>query len=66
MTDTRVLVLVGSLRADSVNRRLAEKLVASAPAGVTLEIAEGLGAVPFYNEELDGDTPPAAAVALRE
>jgi NAD(P)H-dependent FMN reductase len=66
MTDTRVLVLVGSLRADSINRRLAEALKTSAPDGVTLEIAEGLGSIPFYNEELDGDTAPAAAVALRE
>ncbi len=66
MTDTRVLVLVGSLRADSVNRRLAEALQASPPEGVSLQIAEGIGAIPFYNEEIDGDTPPAAAVRLRE
>jgi len=66
MTDTRVLVLVGSLRADSVNRRLAEVLQASAPEGVSLKIAEGLGAIPFYNEEIDGETPPAAAVNLRQ
>ena len=66
MTDTRVLVLVGSLRADSVNRRLAEVLQASAPEGVSLEIAEGLGAIPFYNEEIDGENAPAAATRLRE
>ncbi|HEY9393845.1 MAG TPA: NAD(P)H-dependent oxidoreductase, partial [Nocardioides sp.] len=38
MTDTRIAVLVGSLRADSINRKLAEKLVAEAPEGVVLEI----------------------------
>ena len=43
MSDTRVLVLVGSLRADSLNRKLAETLQAQAPEGVTVEIAEGLG-----------------------
>ena len=65
MSDTRVIVLVGSLRADSLNRRIAETLRDQAPAGVAVEIAEGLGEVPFYNEDLDGDQVPAAAVALR-
>jgi NAD(P)H-dependent FMN reductase len=66
VTDTRVLVLVGSLRADSFNRRLAEALREQAPAGVTIDLADGLGEVPFYNEDIDGDAAPAAAVALRE
>lgn len=65
MSDTHVLVLVGSLRADSLNRRIAETLQAQAPAGVTIEIAEGLAEVPFYNEDLDGEQVPAAAAALR-
>lgn len=65
MSDTRVLVLVGSLRADSLNRRIAETLKAQAPAGIAVEIAEGLGDVPFYNEDLDGEQVPAAAAALR-
>ncbi|GAA3551245.1 NADPH-dependent FMN reductase [Nocardioides daeguensis] len=69
MTDTpntRVAVLVGSLRAGSVNRKLAEILRDEAPAGVTLDIVEGLDQVPFYNEDLDGADAPAAAAALRE
>jgi NAD(P)H-dependent FMN reductase len=65
MSDTSVLVLVGSLRADSLNRKLAETLQAQAPAGVSFEIAEGLAQLPFYNEDLDGETVPAAALALR-
>jgi NAD(P)H-dependent FMN reductase len=65
MSDTRVLVLVGSLRADSLNRRIAETLQAQAPEGVTFQIAEGLALLPFYNEDLDGETVPAAATALR-
>jgi len=65
MSDTRVLVLVGSLRADSLNRKLAETLQAQAPAGVTFEIAEGLAQLPFYNEDLDGESVPASAAALR-
>ena len=63
---THVAVLVGSLRADSVNRQVAESLKASAPAGVEIEIVDGLADVPFYNEDIDGAEVPAAAAALRE
>jgi len=65
MTDTRVLVLVGSLRADSHNRRIAEEIRAQAPAGVTVDIADGLGDLPFYNEDIDGEQAPEAVVRLR-
>ncbi|GAB3252426.1 NADPH-dependent FMN reductase [Nocardioides dilutus] len=63
---TSILVLVGSLRAGSVNRRLAETIRDHAPAGVTVELADGLDALPFYNEDLDGPDLPPAAAALRE
>jgi NAD(P)H-dependent FMN reductase len=66
MSDTLVLALVGSLRADSINRKLIEAVQAQAPEGVTVEIAEGLGNVPFYNEDIDGDAAPAAVAALRD
>ena len=62
MTDTRVIVLVGSLRADSVNRKLAELLRDQASADVTLDLVDGLGELPFYNEDVDNeqDVPEAA------
>jgi len=63
---TTVTVLVGSLRADSANRKLAETLPSLAPEGVELRIAENLDQLPFYNEDLDGANAPAAAVALRQ
>jgi NAD(P)H-dependent FMN reductase len=67
MSDTRVVVLLGSLRAASVNRRIAEALRDQAPAGTVVEIAEGLGDLPFYNEEIDTDDDvPALARRLRE
>ena len=66
MTDTtRIVALVGSLRADSLNRRIAEALRAQAPDGVVVEIADGLNELPFYNEDIDTDQVPAAAQALR-
>ena len=63
---TRVAVLLGSLRADSLNRRLVEVLRAQAPAGVALDLVEGLDALPFYEEVLDATATPQAAIALRE
>jgi NAD(P)H-dependent FMN reductase len=66
MSSTRVAVLVGSLRADSLNLKIAQSLRDNAPEGVTVEIVEGLGDLPFYNEDLDGDTAPEASTRLRE
>lgn len=63
---THVAVLVGSLRADSVNRQVAESLKAQAPAGVVIDIIDGLDDVPFYNEDIDSGVAPAAATTLRE
>ncbi len=65
MSDTRIAVLVGSLRADSVNRKIAERLRDDAPEGITLDIVEGLGDLPFYNEDIDGETAPVAATTFR-
>lgn len=63
---TRILAMVGSLRANSYNRQLAEAAVKLAPKGVEVELYEGLADVPFYNEDLDQpNTVPPAAHALR-
>ena len=70
MAEIKIVALVGSLRAASINRQIAELAGAVAPDGVTVTIFEGLGEVPFYNEEIDDamttDAPPLAPVtALR-
>lgn len=63
---TTVMVLVGSLRAASTNRQIAETAVAHAPEGVELAIYEGLADLPFYNEDLDVEgSVPQAATDLR-
>ena len=63
----RILAFVGSLRAGSHNRQLAEAAVTHAPEGVEVVIYEGLADVPFYNEDIDVEgSVPAAAVKLRE
>jgi NAD(P)H-dependent FMN reductase len=63
MPDTRVLALVGSLRAASINRQIAELAAEVAQDGVAVTIFEGLGDLPFYNEEID-DVMNAEAPAL--
>ena len=69
MSGSTVLVLVGSLRSASINRQLAELAVETSPAGVTLELFDRLGEVPFYNEDIDNSDNagvPEPVAALRE
>ncbi|WP_422748634.1 NAD(P)H-dependent oxidoreductase [Mycobacterium sp. WMMD1722] len=65
MPDVHVLVLVGSLRAASVNRQLAELAAESAPDGVRLEEFDRLGELPFYNEDIDTADVAEPVIALR-
>src|SRR6185312_10198000 len=62
MPDTTVLALIGSLRAASINRQIAELATEVAGDGVTVTIFEGLGDLPFYNEEIDDVMNPDAPV----
>ncbi|MFH8658135.1 NAD(P)H-dependent oxidoreductase [Streptomyces afghaniensis] len=63
----RILALVGSLRAGSHNRQLAEAAVKLAPEGAEVSLFEGLAEIPFYNEDIDVEgSVPAAAAKLRE
>jgi NAD(P)H-dependent FMN reductase len=66
MSDIKVLVLVGSLRAESVNRQLAELAIETAPAGVSLQLFDRLGELPFYNEDTDNEGVAEPVVALRQ
>jgi NAD(P)H-dependent FMN reductase len=67
MSKSTVLALVGSLRADSHNRKLAEAIQLNAPENIEIVIHESLGNIPFYNEDIDVEGQvPAAATALRE
>jgi NAD(P)H-dependent FMN reductase len=49
LDDPRILALVGSLRAGSFNRQLAEAAVKHAPDGIDVEIFEGLAQLPLYS-----------------
>jgi NAD(P)H-dependent FMN reductase len=65
MSDIKVLVLLGSLRAGSINRQLAEAAIESAPEGVSLELFDRLGELPFYNEDIDNEDAADPVKALR-
>ncbi|NIY78908.1 NAD(P)H-dependent oxidoreductase [Celeribacter sp. HF31] len=62
---TRIAVLVGSLRKDSQTLKLAKALTEIAPEGLEFDFVE-IGDLPFYNEDLDTDTPPASWVRFRK
>lgn len=59
-----VAVVVGSLRKDSLNLKLAKALAALAPPQLKLDIVE-IGQLSMYNQDLD-DNPPAEWVAFRD
>lgn len=65
MARTRnVAVLVGSLRKDSLNRKVAQALAELAPEDLKLGIVE-IGQLPLYNQDADAK-PPAEWTAFRE
>jgi chromate reductase len=59
-----VAVFVGSLRKDSINRKVAKALIELAPPSLKLEIVE-IRQLPLYDQDLDAD-PPAAWTAFRQ
>jgi len=59
-----IVVVVGSLRKESFNRKMANALRELAPASLKLEIVE-IGQLPLYNQDLDAN-PPAEWRVFRE
>lgn len=60
----KVVVLVGSLRKESFNRKTANAMIALKAAALEYEFAE-IGNQPLYNQDLDTDNPAAEWAALR-
>lgn len=58
-------IIVGSLRRDSWNRRVAEKVAALLPDSVEARFID-ISKLPFYNEDDDKQTPPASYVEFRK
>ena len=53
----RILAVSGSLRPDSFNTALLREAAQVAPAGVEVELWDGLGDLPIYDQDLEGDVP---------
>lgn len=56
MSEITIAVVVGSLRRDSFNRKLAEGLAKLAPKDFTFMFVE-IGNLPLYNQDDDADQP---------
>jgi chromate reductase len=59
-----VAVIVGSLRKDSLNRKMANVLCAMAPASLRCSIVE-IGQLPLYNQDYEAD-PPQTVLAFKD
>ena len=63
---THLLAISGSLRAASANRALIEEAIRVAPAGVTIEIYDELGALPHFNPDVDESGAPEVVARFRD
>lgn len=58
MSQHQIAVIVGSLRKDSINRKLADAITRLAPSDLSLRQLE-IGDLPLYNQDDDADQAPA-------
>jgi chromate reductase len=61
----QILMLVGSLRAGSWTGQVTEAIADLLPSGVTASAYEGLGSLPHYDQDLDGDEAPESVRDFR-
>lgn len=61
----KVGILVGSLRKESITKKLAKNVAKLFPAGYETEFIE-IGNLPLYNEDIDTEQAPAEYVAFRD
>jgi len=61
----RILAISGSLRASSTNTKLVRAMAALVPTDMHITIYEGLGDLPHFSPDLDGDNSPASVIDLR-
>ncbi|HET7411384.1 MAG TPA: NADPH-dependent FMN reductase [Pararhizobium sp.] len=59
-----ILALSGSLRAASTNMALLEAVSASAPEGMAVALYRGLGDLPIFSPDREGEARPAAVLDL--
>jgi chromate reductase, NAD(P)H dehydrogenase (quinone) len=62
----KILAVSGSLRAASHNTQLLRAATEAAPEGVVVEVWEGIGDLPLYDQDLELHELPASVRRLRE
>lgn len=60
-----ILAVSGSLREASSNTTLLRAAASLAPASVKITLYDGMGELPHFNPDLDGDSPPPAVIDWR-
>lgn len=67
MPAKKIAVLIGSLRKESITRKVAQELIAQAPPSLEFEIVE-IGELALYNQDLEenGATAPQPWTAFRD
>ncbi len=64
MNSIKIALIIGSLRKESFNRKIANALIKLAPKSCELEILE-IGELSFYNQDFD-ENPPKDWIKFRE
>lgn len=63
MSSKKIAIIIGSLRKESFNRKMANTLIKISPTSLALEILE-IGELSMYNQDLD-ETPPTEWTEFR-
>jgi NAD(P)H-dependent FMN reductase len=61
----KIIAISGSLRAASLNTSVLQAARRLAPAGVAIEFFEGIGNLPFFNSDLEGERVPPEVARFR-
>jgi chromate reductase len=62
---TQIAVFVGSIRADSLNKKLAKNLEELAPEGVTFTYVD-IASLPLFNQDVEVSAYPSEAQAIKD
>jgi chromate reductase, NAD(P)H dehydrogenase (quinone) len=61
----KIIAISGSLRATSLNTAVLHAASRLAPAGIRIELFEGIGKLPFFNSDLEGEHLPQEVARFR-
>ncbi len=61
----KIIAISGSLRATSLNTAVLQAAARLVPAGVGIELFEGIGKLPFFNSDLEGERLPEEVASFR-